>query len=510
MLKATALVTGVIVVSKLVGFVRDAFLAAQFGQSLEKSAYLVAYDLVNLFAIFFTMGIASTFIPIYSKTRIEDGEKSAGRYAASVLNLYILLAILVSVLGFLFAPQISGVIYTGEDPRGLSMITEMTRIMMPSLIFWAVTGVLSNLLNARKHFVPEQLIGFSLSFCVILACVLKGDIKAVAVATSISAVFQVVILLPFLRGRFRYRFKLDMKSPLLRQTFLLALPALVSVAFDELNVMVDNYFATGIDDAAVSAIKESYRLVQALLGILVVPITTVLFSELSEYAAKKETGKLKETTRKAIETVALITLPVIAISFVMRENVIAMFYERGNYHADNTAYTAPVFAFYIVGIFAFGLRNFLTRVFYSVQKTRIPMIIGICSVGVNVALDFAFREALGARGLTLATSIAGTVGAVSMLVVLQRTLGRMDFSRSVGQLARIAACFAACACVALLLNSLLPGMAAGFGGNFARLLICGGAGLAVYAALAFLLRVEVAGRLLRIVKGKLGRKRREA
>ncbi|MDL2237632.1 murein biosynthesis integral membrane protein MurJ [Christensenellaceae bacterium OttesenSCG-928-K19] len=510
MFKATMLVTLVIILSKIAGFVRDAFLAAQFGQSLEKSAYLIAYDLVNLFAIFFSMGIASTFIPIYSKTRIEGGEQKAARYASSVLNLYILAAILVSALGYLFAPQLVGLIYTGGDEQGFAMITDMTRIMMPSLIFWAITGVLANLLNARKHFVPEQLIGFALSFCIILACVLYGNIKAVAVATSISAVLQVVILLPFLRGRFRYRFKLDLKSPVLRRTFLLALPALVSVAFDELNVMVDNRFATGIDVQAVSAIKESYRLVQAVLGILVVPITTVMFSELSEYAARKEMGQLKTTVRKAIEIVALITLPVIAIAFVLQSDVIAMFYERGNYLPGNTAYTAPVFAFYIVGIFAFGLRNFLTRVFYSIQKTRIPMVIGIVSVWVNILLDFLLKDVLGARGLTLATSIAGTVGAVSMIVVLRRTLGHMDFRKSAGQLLRMLVCIVGCACVTLLLYHVLPISGGGFINNLLRVVICGGVGLAVYILLAFALKVEVAAKLVGILKGRLrGRRKKE-
>lgn len=155
---------------------------------------------------------------------------------------------------------------------------------------------------------------------------------------------------------------------------------------------------------------------QTAISVLVVPITTVVFTQLSRYMATKQMDELKGTIRTAIEIIAFITLPIIVVCVVMSEDIIQVFYQRGAFGIEETQFTAPVFAFYIAGIFGFGLRNFLTRAFYSLQKTRIPMLIGMISVSFNIFLDWMWKDSLGAKGLTLATSIASLTGAIIMLV----------------------------------------------------------------------------------------------
>ncbi len=499
------LLTFIIVLSKIAGFVREMVMAAYFGLSIESDAYGVAYSILSIFTILFGAAIGSTFIPIYTKTRLAQGEEKANDYASSVLNLYILAAIGASILGYLFAPALCGVMW--QNPEGMDTVVNLTRIMMPSMVFWAISGVLVNILDARKHFVPEQIIGFALSFCVILACVVFGTIEAAAAATGITAAVQVVMLLPFMRKQFRYQRKMNLKDEKIKRTFILALPALISIAFDEINHAMDKIFGSAISIGVVTALSKSYVLVQTAVSVLIVPITTVMFTQLSGYAAKKEMGRLKDTVRKSIEIVALITLPIIVLAFILQNDMIAVFYQRGEFTEQQTMFTAPIFAFYIVGIFGFGLRNFLTRVFYSLQKTKIPMLIGIVSVSLNIALDIILKDVMGAKGLTLATSIASLTGAAIMLAVLRRQLGNMHLKKSAAQFLRIVLCAAVCAVVTWLLYRNIGITGANFTANLGRLLICGIAGLAVYGVMTFALRVETAGRLMAIVKAKLRRRK---
>jgi len=504
--KTTMLVTLIIILSKIAGFIREAVLAASFGQSLEKSAYLTAFQIINIFTIFFSVGISSSFIPVYMRRRLDHGERNAAEYASNVLNLYILCSLLTIVLGTIFAPQLSGLVWNGSQ-EGLELVTEITRIMMPSFVFWAVCGVLVNILNARKHFVPEQLMGFALSFCVILVCIFSNQIEMVAIATSVSAVVQIIILLPFLKGRFKYRFKLDLKDHDLRLTFRLAIPAFISAAFDELNTLVDTKFASAMGDNVPSAINESFRLGQPILGVLVVPITTIMFTQLSGYAAKKETGEFKRTIRSSIEIIALITIPVIVFAFLLQTDLIGLFYERGKYTHQDTLFAAPIFGFYIIGLIGYGLRSFFARVFYSLQQTWTPMIIGACAVGLNIFLDFALKDVLGARGLTLATSIASISCAIIMVIVLRKRIGLMGLKKSAGQFIRILISVAVGAAIVILLLNILPIEGTTFINRLIRILVCGLSGLAVYMLMAFLLRVETTGKLLDIVKSKLRRKK---
>lgn len=506
-LRNTLTITIIIIISKLVGFVREMIMAAYFGQSVESDAYVTAYGIISIFTILFGAAIGSTFIPIYTKTRLNIGEQKANEYANNILNLYIIVAILTGVLGYIFAPQICGLIWQGAE--GIELTIKLSRYMFPSLVFWAVSGVLVNILNARKYFVPEQLMGFALSFCVILACVLFADINAVAIATTVAAGVQILILLPFLRKNFRYRPGLKIRDESVKRTFLLALPALISMAFDEVNHQADRFFGSGLGTGVVSALNRSYTLVQAVVSVLIIPITTVMFSELSQYAAKGEMDKLKTTVRKSLEIVALMTLPIIVIAVITSNDIIGIFYERGNFEHSDTLFTAPVFSMYIIGIFAFGLRNFLTRVFYSLQLTRIPMILGMISVSINIVLDILLKDVLGAKGLTLATSIASSCGAIMMIIVLRKKVGKMGLSSSARQVLKILLATAICGIVTWFIYTNIFSVLGGglFKDQLLRFLISGLIGLVVYIGMAFLLKVDAARRFLGIVKSKLRRKK---
>ncbi|MDY3003491.1 MAG: lipid II flippase MurJ, partial [Christensenella hongkongensis] len=224
-------------------------------------------------------------------------------------------------------------------------------------------------------------------------------------------------------------------------------------------------------------------------------------------AALKQHDKLKSTVRQSLEIVALITLPIIVVAFVNSQDIIGMFYQRGKFTLENTLFTAPIFAFYILGIFAFGMRNFLTRVFYALQLNKIPMFIGIFSVTLNIVLDMLLKDVLGAKGLTLATSIASFAGAIIMIIVLRKRIGNMHLKRSSVQFIKILIAAGACAVVTILLHQFLPIEGTDFGHNAARLLSSGLSGIAVFAIVAYLLKIEMAGKLMRGAKNRLRRKK---
>lgn len=504
LLKTTMLLTFIIILSKIAGFAREMVMAGTFGLTVESDAYGVAYSILSIFTILFGAAIGSTFIPIYTKSQIELGEKKANDYAVNVLNLYILVALIASAAGYYIAPGITSVMW--QNAEGGELVTQLTRLMMPSLVCWAVSGVLVNLLDARKHFVPEQLIGFALSFCVIFACLVYKSIQAVSIATSVTALMQIGILLPFLRRQIRWHPYLNLKSERLKRTFILALPALISVAFDEINHAADKIFGSQIGIGVVSALSKSYTLVQTAISVLVIPITTVMFTQLSQYAAERHMGEVKNTIRISIEIIALITLPIIVICCALGLEVIEVFYQRGAFGFEQTQFTTPIFIFYIAGIFGFGLRNFLTRAFYSLQKTRIPMFIGMISVSFNVFLDWLWKDSLGGPGLTLATSIASLTGAIIMLIVLRRQLGAMDMKESVDQFLRMAlSAFAAWVFMSLILEFLPQDSSHTFGPAVVRLLVGAAVGLVVYFGAAFALHIHQAQRVLDIFRRRLRR-----
>ncbi len=508
-LKTALSVSVIVALSKLTGFVREVVFASAFGQTVQTDAYNASYKMLNIITIGFTAAISVAFIPIYTKIRLNSSERRANLYACNILNLYMMLGLLLSVGGYFLAPQISPLMYQGSQ-EGLQYTILYTQIMFPTIFFWSIAGTMTDLLDARRIFIPEQLIGFAYSFCLIFVCFTFKTIEAVAIATAVSAILQVGIVLPFMRGNFKYRPKLNLKDKYLKRTFIIALPALISTAFDEINTWTDTLFASTLVTGAVTALAKSFSLAQMVIGVLITPITTIMFTELSNFAALHKIDKFKETVRKSIEVVALLTFPIIAIAIVCSRDIIGVIYQHGAYTAADADLTTPVFSFYIAGIFGFGLRTFLTRVFYSLQMSRIPMFVGMFSVSLNIVLDILFKDVMGPQGLTFATTIASFTAAMLMLGLLHKKIGKLGFGKSVGELAKILVATAVCLAASMLVHRVAPAGDMEFKTYLIRFLITFGTGFIVFCLMAILLRIEMFGRVIRMFTRKFLRNRRTA
>jgi putative peptidoglycan lipid II flippase len=138
---------------------------------------------------------------MYMRARTRQGQKAADKYASNMLTLYLLAGLAASAMMYFLAPLICTLVF--RAPQGLDLTIQLTRMMYPTLAFYAMTGVLFNILNARERFIPEQLMGFVLSLCLIAACMFR-NIRIAAIAVAVVAVVQFLLLLPFLRGQFRY------------------------------------------------------------------------------------------------------------------------------------------------------------------------------------------------------------------------------------------------------------------------------------------------------------------
>ena len=508
-LRAALSVSVIIALSKLIGFVREVVFASAFGQTVQTDAYNASYKMLSIITIGFTAAISVAFIPIYTKIRMHENERRANLYASNILNLYMVLGLLLSVGGYLLAPQISSLMYQGSQ-EGLQYTILYTRMMFPTIFFWSIAGTMTDLLNARRFFYPAQLMGFAYSSCLIFACFAYKTMESVAVATAVSAILQVVIVLPFMKGNFKYRPRLNLKDKNLKKTFMIAVPALISTAFDEINTWTDTLFASTLVTGAVTALSKSFSLAQMVIGILITPITTIMFTELSNFAAQGKMDKLKETVRKSIEVVALLTFPIIAMAIVCSRDIIGVIYQHGAYTAADAELTTPVFSFYIAGIFGFGLRTFLIRVFYSMQMARIPMFVGMFSVSLNIVLDILFKDIMGPQGLTFATTLASFTAAMMMLGLLHKKIGKLNFSKSVGEFAKILIATAVCLGASMLVHGLVPASDTSFKAYFIRFLETFGIGFVVFCMMAVLLRIDMFGRVIRMFTRKLLRRRRAA
>jgi putative peptidoglycan lipid II flippase len=224
-------------------------------------------------------------------------------------------------------------------------------------------------------------------------------------------------------------------------------------------------------------------------GIFVVSIATALMPELSEKHSREDDEGYRETFSFGLRIMLFVVVPSTVGMVVLARPIVGLLYQRGEFEASDTRAVAVLLVAYSVGLLGYSVYFFLVRAFYSRQNTKTPALLNVGILFVYAALAYGLSSLLGAMGVVLALSIAYAVLALLALGTTRREIGRIDGRRLLLSLAKILAAGAVMYAVALAGTSLL-GTGSDFAGRLLVLLAVGGASLAAYLAVAFVLRTE--------------------
>ena len=501
-LHSTMLVTLVIILSKVLGFGRDMVTTAYFGRTAANDAYVSAYSLFYLPVLLFNSCISATLIPLFVEEREQNSLEHSNRFASNSINLFALAALVVSALMVVLARPLVQLVYQGFDAEKAALTARLTQIMVLALVFNVTSISVASLLNAMEKYIAAQLTGFPLSVCVIAASVFFSDtygIEAVAWGVFAANVLQLLVLIPFMRGWFKYSPILDLKDKRFHRLMVLALPAMLSMGVSELNHMIDHALASGLPEGTLTSMTSAYRLITFLQGVLIVPLTTIMFSKMSRHVAEHDERGALNMLLESLLTLSLVVLPVVVIGVVLSGDVIKFAYMRGKFTLEDVQVTAGVLAFYVVGVPAFGMRDFLSRMFHALKDTKKPFYVSCVVVATNIVLNIILRRLMGANGLAFATSIAGYVGTAIMIALLRKRFGHIGFKRILKELIKIIAATAVCAAVCLAMNAILP-EAIGTGRVVLRLIACTAVSGAAYLVCCLALRVKPLASLGRMLR----------
>jgi len=502
LVSTTLSVTLIILFSKGVGFIREMIMANYFGRNWITDAYNSAYSLFYLPVLLFSSCITSTLVPLYIKKENALGRDGANRFASNTLNVFLFFSLLVSVVMMVFAPQLVNIVYPGFDGETFRLATLLSRIMYPALVFFVAGIVLSTVLNAQEHYIAAQLTGLPLSFALIFAAVFLSDaygIHAQAWGVFAAGVLQIVILYPTLKKSYRYSFSLKINDPDFRYLCVLAVPALLSMAVNELNHMIDRMLASSLNPGDISAMTYAFKLITFMIGVLVVPLTTISFSKMSKEAVKKDNSAIIPHIHKSLSLLLFAILPIVMMAAVCSEDVIRLAYGRGQFDEESVKITGVVFMFYVVGVPFFGVRDLLNRVFHSLQDTKTPMIIAAVSMAFNIVLNLFLRKYMGVNGLAFATAVAALIGVTLLFIRLSKRVQHVFAPSFLMECAKIILSSAFTLLAAILLASLMPFNTTFISTLLRLIVVCGGSAI-VYVLTCAILRVSAVRGFLAVFK----------
>jgi len=432
MLRNFATVGSATASSRVLGFIRDIFIAAALGTGPVADAYFVAQRLPNLFRRLFAEGaFASAFVPLFTKSHKGEGPAAALLFAeeslAGLAALLLVITVVAEVgmvwLTFGLAPGFA------SDPAKFDLAVLLGRISFPYLFLISIVSLLSGALNGIGKFAAAAFSPSLLNAVLIAALIFiyfSGEIGTDAAgiwltaSITIGGVIQLLVLWWVCRrAGLKMQLRLPRWTPGLKRLTWLAGPSILAGGVTQINIVVGTIIAS-LEPGAVSWLYYADRLYQLPLGIVGIAVGIVLLPDLASALQAKRQDLVDHAQNRAIEFAAALTLPATVALFVIPTPIIAVLFQRGAFTAADTAATAPALAAYAVGLPAFVAIKVLQPSFFAREDTSTPMWSGAVSMVVNVVAAFGLFYFFGHVGIAAATSIAAWVNTVILAWVQHR------------------------------------------------------------------------------------------
>jgi len=433
--------------SGVLGLVRTMLFGVTFGTGQELDAYYAAQRLPELLYTLVAGGaLGSSFIPVFARFRAQGDEAAAWRLASAVLSLALaaagVLALVLAVLAPWFVPA---VLVAGAPPEQAALTTQMTQIMLVTVVIFTGSGLLMGILNAHQLFLLPSLalignnLGQIAGALVALIAIRSFDVPpsqaiyALAFGAVVGSLLHLTVQIPGLRqvgARLMARF--DPRTPGAKEVLLLMLPRVLGLAMVQINFTVNVILTSSMVAGSLSALNVAWMLLFFTLGVIAQSVGTAVFPTLSALAAAGDLPAFRGRLAGAMRGVLFLAFPATVVMIVLGETTIRALFESGSWTAESTQAAAWALMFFALGIAGHSLLEVLSRAFYALSDTWTPVSIGVVSILANIALSVLLMQVIGepdrlARGpfagLALANSLTTLAEAMVLWLLMRRRVG---------------------------------------------------------------------------------------
>ena len=427
LLKSTATVGSMTLISRFLGLARDIILARLFGAGMGADAFFVAFKIPNFMRRLFAEGAFSqAFVPVlteYKEQRQHEDVKVLVDHVSGVLGGILFL---VTLIGVIAAPILVMIFAPGflQDQSKYDLTVSMIRITFPYLLFISLTSLAAGVLNSYGRFAVPAFTPVFLNLSLIGAALLLGPyfeqpVMALAWGVFFAGVIQLLFQLPFLyRLRLLPRPRLGKGNEGVARIRRLMLPAIFGTSVVQINLLFDTLIASFLVTGSVSWLYYSDRLVEFPLGVFGIALATVILPALSREHARESAEDFRRTLDWALRMVVLIAVPAAAGLLVLSQPLLITIFNYGEFDSHDVEMASLSLMAYSLGLLGFIMVKVLATGFYAQQDTKTPVKIGIIAMVSNMLMNVAFvvpmvmLDFVGPHaGLALATSLSGFVNA---------------------------------------------------------------------------------------------------
>lgn len=437
--------------SAILGLIRDRLLAGTFGAGNELDVYYTAFTVPDFIALILIFGaISAAVIPIFTSYLMKSKE-DAWKYISTLLNVFLGFLIVICLILMIFTPFLISAIAPGFSGEKKEMAVLMMRIMFLSPIILGASNMISGILQVFHRFLVTALAPLMYNLGIIIGIVFflpRFGLPGLAWGVVLGGCLHLSIQLPslFFSG-FKYRPNFNIKDPGVLQTLKLMVPRSLGLGAGQLNTIATTAIASTLMAGSITVISLASNLPLILVNIVAAPITTAAFPSMSMAYLKEEKDEFSRKISSILRQIFFMTIPCALLLLILRIQIVRVFYGIGKFNWTDTRLVGACLGILSLNLIAQALVLFLSKTFYAAHNTKIPAIISVATVALNIGLSLfmvwlinssttvylflqsAFRLGdaanVGVIGLALAFSVTAVIEAGTLLYMFYKKFPKL-------------------------------------------------------------------------------------
>ena len=431
-----------ILVSRVLGFVRDRVFAHYFGNGAAADAFRAALRIPNAIRTLLGEGtLSASFIPVYAALSEREDKGPARALAGAVLGLLLLAAAVLALIGIAFAPAVTAFVAQGFDPSRRALTTILVRILFPMTGLMVVSAWCLGILNThRRFFLPYAAPALwnvaGIAAMVAAAAWLRGRglpadqqlyqmSLALAWGTVLGRLLQIAIQLPAcwrLLGGIPLRVSLVPEG--VRDVIVAWAPLVVGAGVAQLSGLIDTFLGSYTGEGGVANLSYAQLVQQLPVSLFGVAVTAVSLPELSRDAVGATPhDQLRARIAVAFRRIAFFVIPSAFAFAALGPQIIGLLYQTGRFNAQDTVVVGGVLAAYGIGLLGTSTVRLFASGFYAMRDTRTPVKIATASLIISALLSWFFMRRFGPAGIALGSSIGQSFNTILHLYDLDKRIG---------------------------------------------------------------------------------------
>lgn len=434
LIKSTASFSILTMLSRVLGYARDATIFIIFGAAGITDAFLVAFRLPNLMRRLFGEGaLSQAFVPVFQEYKTRQTNAELHRFTDCVGGALALILVVVTAIGVIASPILIAIFAPGfiDESDRFNLSSQMLKITFPYLLFISLTSLAAGILNSHKHFGAPAFTPVLLNISLIASAIwlapkMEEPITALAWGVLVAGVMQLAFLILWLRRiNWVFRLKLDFYHEGVRRVGRLMLPAVFSSAIVQINLLFDTLIASFLIAGSISWLYISDRFVELPMGVFGIAISTVILPRLAAHYASSESQRFEQTLEWGVRSAMLLAVPSVVGLIVLASPILISLIQYRQFTTDDTLMASMSLIAYAIGLPMFMLIKIFSAGFYAHQNTVRPMRIAVVAMLSNILLNIVLVLSWQAAGLPAAhtaLALATSLSALLNSLLLYRAL----------------------------------------------------------------------------------------